>query len=359
MLKLNIAVVFGGASSEHEVSVNSARQVINSLNKEKYNIIPIAITKSGKWLIGDKGEKYLEIDQCVTDKEDGIINEITKKLITIKPIERDIINFTEWGSEKIDLVLPIGHGTNMEDGRIQGMLDLLGIHYVFSGHLASALAMNKYKTKLIAKHSGLDVLDDILIIKGQKYNEDAIISKLGLPVVVKPNEMGSSVGISIVRTRKKIIGALEKAFEYGSEVLIEKYLKGRELTVAVIGNNPPKALPVIEIIPKISEFFDYNAKYKKGGSEEICPADIPKNIERRTKRYSEKIFKAIGCSDLARTDFMWDEVSDKIYFLEINTIPGMTATSLAPQAAKAADMNFTAFLDKLIDEALKRKNLYS
>jgi len=142
--------------------------------------------------------------------------------------------------------------------------------------------------------------------------------------------------------------------EYGPEVLLEKFIKGRELTVAIFGNKPPRAFPVVEIIPKVSAFFDYKAKYEIGGSEEVCPAKIPDDIRKKVQKQAVKIFKAVGCQDLSRADFIWNEADDKLYFLEINTIPGMTATSLAPQAAAAAGMEFGRFLDKLIGEALKR-----
>lgn len=354
MAKLNLAVIFGGQSGEHEISLKSASQVMSALNPEKYNIIPIAITKGGNWLVGEKGKEYITENLPLSQQEAGISLEQSQKLVVAG--NNNIFNFSQGdtGGQKLDLVLPIVHGPYVEDGKLQGMLDMLGLPYVFSGSLASALAMNKKISKLVAKSVGVKIAKEIIINKNKKYNLDKIIAKLNLPIVIKPIELGSSVGINIAKTKEELDENIKKALEYGGEVMLEQFIKGRELTVAVFGNKSPKALPVIEIIPKVSTFFDYKAKYQAGGSEEVCPAKIPDDIAKKVQRYAVKVFKAVGCADLSRADFIWDTESGKIYFLEINTIPGMTATSLAPQSAKAAGMEFSNFLDKLIGEALKR-----
>lgn len=354
--KLNLAVIFGGQSGEHEVSLRSAKQVIEALDKEKYDIIPIAITKLGTWLVGDEGAGYLETNVSWANIEGGVKTEKSQSLATSFGGSRELSSFSQGSTsgKGIDLVLPIVHGQFVEDGKLQGMLEMLKLPYVFSGTLASALAMNKHKTKLIAKSVGLKVAKEILLKKNKKYNLDKIIARIDLPIVIKPVELGSSVGINIAKTRPELEEGIKKALEYGPEVLLEKFIKGRELTVAVFGNNYPKAFPVIEIIPKISAFFDYKAKYETGGSKEVCPAEIPDEIRKKIQKQAVKVFKAVDCQDLARADFIWNEIDGKLYFLEINTIPGMTATSLAPQAAAAAGMNFSQFLDKLINTALKR-----
>lgn len=361
MKKLNLAVIFGGQSGEHEISLKSADQVMKALNLEKYNIIPIAITKGGHWLVGDKGKEYMAENLPLASQEGGVSMEQSQKLASGE--KDNIFNFSQGDTdgEKIDLVLPIVHGPYVEDGKLQGMLSMLGLSYVFSGTLASALAMNKQKTKLVAKHAGVKIAKEVIINKDKKYNLDKIIAKLNLPIVVKPIELGSSVGINIARTKEELESAVEKSLEYGEEVMLEQFVKGRELTVAIFGNKNPKVLPVIEIIPKSSAFFDYKAKYEVGGSEEVCPAQIPEEIRNKVQKYAIKIFKAVGCADLARADFIWEVdpstssgQANRLFFLEINTIPGMTATSLAPQAAKAAGMEFSDFLDKLIGEAMKR-----
>lgn len=346
MAIINLAVIFGGQSGEHEVSLRSAKQVMDALDKEKYEIIPIAISKNGQWLVGEAGKKYLESNLENAGREGGV----------------EISAVSEFESNKlpekfppIDLVFPIAHGSFMEDGKLQGTLEMLGLPYVFSGTLASALAMHKRKTKIIAKSAGLKIAKDVSLFKNKKYNLSKIIAKLNFPIVIKPAELGSSVGTSLANSEGELEAGIQTALQYGEEVLLEQFVKGRELTAAVMGEKNPKALPVIEIIPKISGWFDYQAKYEKGGSQEVCPAEIPEETRKKIQKYAIKIFKAVGCRDLARADFIWSDQDGQLYFLEINTIPGMTATSLAPQAAATAGMNFSDFLDKLIEGALKRK----
>ena len=255
------------------------------------------------------------------------------------------------------MVFPILHGPYGEDGRLQGMLDMLGVPYVFSGVLAHAIGMNKPKAKIIAKNVSVPVAKDLVIKKDTEYNLDEIIKKLSLPVMVKPSELGSSVGISLAKNKEDLEKGIEDAFSYGNEIILEQYIKGREFTVTVVGSENPQTLAVTEIIPLISEFYDYKAKYENGGSKHICPAKISKDDEEKLKGYAVAGFKAIGCQDLARLDFLWSEKNNEYYFTDINTIPGMTPTSLAPEAAKLAGMDFSEFLGKLIEGAMKRFNV--
>jgi D-alanine-D-alanine ligase len=320
MRKIKIALLAGGWGGEREVSLKTAENIFASLNKKKYKI----------FRYDPKIDLKKFFNGCLV--------------------------------KKFDLVFPALHGPFGEDGRLQGMLDLIGMPYIFSGTLASALAMDKEKAKIMAKDAGLNIAKHIILVKKEKYNLDSIIRKLSLPIFIKPIELGSSVGMSLAKTKKELKKGVKNAFEHGNKIILEKFIKGRELTVAVFSHSP-RALPVIEIIPKISKWFDYKAKYKTGGTLEICPALIPKNITKKVQNFGVKIFKAIGCKDLARADFIWGTSATlstgakdgKIYFLEINTIPGMTATSLAPQAARAAGMEFSVFLDELILGALKNK----
>jgi len=356
--KINLAVIFGGQSGEHEVSLSSARGVMKNLDKEKYNIIPIAITKGGNWLIGDKGAEYMEMNEEKIGKEGAISLEDSQKLVTIKDSEKSISNYAEGElKEKIDLVFPILHGPFGEDGRLQGMLDMLGIPYVFSGVLAHAIGMNKPKAKIIAARAGVPVAEDMALKKGEKYNIDELIERLSLPLMVKPSELGSSVGISLAKTKDGLEKGIDDAFSLGDEVILEQYIKGKEFTVTVMGNEEPKVLAITEIIPLISEFYDYKAKYEDGGSKHVCPARIMDDDQKKIEEYSIAVFKSIGCHDLARIDFLWSEKESEYYFTDINTIPGMTPTSLAPEAAKLAGMEFTQFLDKLIEGAMKRANI--
>ena len=357
MTKLKIGVIFGGQSREHEVSLDSAQSIINALNKEKYDIVPMAITKKGTWLIGDKGKQYLSLYAGIK-KENGISTEESESLVTINEQDRGLTNFAEGDTgDKIDLIIPIVHGTFGEDGKLQGMLEMLGLPYLFSDTLASALAMNKPKTQIIVKNAGLNVLPHQVLNKNEEYNLEGIVDQLSLPIVVKPTEAGSSVGIFIARSIEELEKSIKDDFVYGDHLMLEKYKKGRELTVGMMGNHPPKALPVLEIIPQISDFYDYKAKYQDGGSRHVCPAEIPNEIRERAQADAKKSFQAIGCRDLARADFIWSEEDDQIYFLEINTIPGMTSVSLVPEAAKVVGMDFSKFLDELIQLGLKRIRL--
>ena len=309
MRKIKIALLSGGWGGEREISLKTGENIFASLDRKKYKIF----------------------------RYDPNAN--------LKKFINDAIN------KKFDLVFPALHGPFGEDGRLQGMLDLIGVPYIFSGTLASALAMDKEKTKIIAKGEGLDTAAHVILKRGEKYSLNRVIKKLSFPIFIKPVELGSSVGMARAKTKKELKRGMKNAFKHGNKIILEKFIKGRELTVAILGH-PPGALPVIEIIPKISEWFDYKAKYKTGGTLEICPAPIPENITKKVQNFGVKIFKAIGCKDLARADFIWSNIDRKLYFLEINTIPGMTATSLAPQAAKVAGLNFNQFLDRLIKGAL-------
>lgn len=306
MKKIRLALLCGGVSSEREVSLSSAVSVYEALDKKKYDI--------NRYDAKDELKKF--------------INDVLEK--------------------KIDIVLPIMHGAFGEDGRLQGLLDMLGAPYVFSGCLASALAMNKKKTKLIAQDAGLPVPPDRLLYQGEKYDLAELEKEFIFPIVVKPNEAGSSVGVTIARDEKELKQGIDEAFKSSQEVILEKYIRGRELTVPIFGNDELIALPAIEIIPRISGWYDYKAKYEIGGSDHFCPARIDARTKEKIDSMGKKIFRAIGCKDLARADFILDENNNELYFLEINTIPGMTKTSLAPEAARVYGLSFSDFLDKLI-----------
>ena len=309
MNKPKIALLLGGISAEREVSLKTGEEIGKALDKEKYEV-------------------------TFYDPRDDLLS---------------LCQYIDQGD--VDLVIPALHGPFGEDGRIQGMLDMWKIPYLFSGCLASAVAMNKEWSKKIVNEEGVP------IIKGKKLQRKDNIGKnikdISFPLVIKPVELGSSVGINIVKKEEELKEAIEQAFHYDDNILVEEYVKGRELTVTVMGRKEPQALPVIEIIPKKSEWFDFQAKYEPGATDEICPADIPENIKERIQEQAVKAFQVLGCRDVARVDFIWEESEDIIYFLEINTIPGMTSTSLVPQAAQAAGKSFSQFLDELIEGALK------
>ncbi len=251
------------------------------------------------------------------------------------------------------MALIILHGRYGEDGTIQGLLELLDIPYHGSGVLGSAIGINKILSKHLYEHAGLPVSPYLILDRADPDGQAKVQEVLGFPVVVKPEHEGSSIGLSIVGEADKLKPALKLAGEYDRLVLVEKYLEGIEITGAVLGNRYPEPLPLIEIVPGDQyEFFDYEAKYKPGATEEICPARLSEDFTKKAQDYAVRAHQALKCRGYSRTDMI---VSDnEVYILETNTIPGMTATSLYPQAAAAAGIGFSELLDRLIELALEK-----
>ncbi len=303
MGKLTLALLSGGISSEREVSLNSGDQVFEALDKDKYQII--------------RYDPKTDLARLVED------------------------------ASGIDAALIILHGPYGEDGTVQGLLELLGIPYQGSGVLGSAIAMNKLAAKYLYEKAGLPVPPYIVLEKGDPLDPATWEKQLGLPLVVKPNEAGSSVGMSIVKSADAIAAAVEKAFAHDVTILLEGYIEGIELTGGVIGNRKLLALPLIEIIPDDQhEFFDYEAKYTAGVTQEICPARIDDQMTATAQAYAKTAHSALFCKGYSRTDMILKD--NQIFVLETNTIPGMTATSLLPQAAEVAGFSFSRLLDELI-----------
>jgi D-alanine-D-alanine ligase len=308
MKKLTVALLAGGISSEREVSLQSGDQVYEALDKDKYHIL--------------RYDPKTDLGRLVND------------------------------ASGIDIALIILHGPYGEDGTVQGLLDLLDIPYQGSGVLGSALAMNKSVTKQLYEKSGLPVPPYIIYDRNDNVDVDACVKQIGLPLVVKPVAGGSSVGMSIVRSVGDLQGALDKAITYDSAVMVESYIAGTELTGGVIGNKELEALPIIEIVPdQTREFFDYEAKYTPGITQEICPARIDEELTQQAQSYAKIAHKALYCRGYSRTDMILKD--REIYVLETNTIPGMTATSLLPQAAQVAGISFSRLMDKLIELGLE------
>ena len=337
--KLKVALIFGGTSQEREVSLASGKTVAHSLNKSKYDLIPVEISSDGKWLISSGTIKQIEADTK------------TQKV----PSNRAVVPIDPGSVSKVDVAFLALHGPGGEDGTIQGILESLGIKYTGSGVLASALAMDKAKTKRMVASEGILVAPHIILTKSEyKKNPKKYISKLHGKIVIKPNQIGSSIGVTISADKNEIKKGIKSAFKHDSSVIIEPFIKGREFTVPILGNNNPEALPVIEIVPKISEFFDFRAKYETDGTDEIVPAPIDKALASQLQQIALDVHILLGCRGVTRSDFIVTE-KGQIYFLEINTIPGMTENSLVPKAARVVGMSYTQLLDKLIDLALDKK----
>jgi len=327
--KIRVAVVCGGLSSERDVSLKSGEQVAKSLPRKIYNVSKIEITKDGRWLLGKKS-------LTLFDPKAGIA-------------QNDLKRF--------DVVFVALHGKFGEDGKVQAILDVLGVPYTGSGALASALGMHKEKTNEIIQSAGVLVPKFVSLsqrnAKNMRLIRITVRRDIGYPCVVKPNESGSSVGITIVQNEKGLEEAIHEAFLEDASILIQKYIRGKELTCAVMGNSGTTALhalPIVEIIPD-GIFFDYNAKYLSKKTQEICPANVNKRITRKVQELSKIVHQALGCDGLTRSDFILTS-GGKLYFLEINTIPGLTEASLCPKEARAAGMSFGEFLDRQISLAL-------
>lgn len=306
--KLTVALLSGGKSAEREVSLKGGREVFEALDKERYRIIRF-------------------------DPRD------------------DLPRLAREASE-IDAALIVLHGRLGEDGTIQGFLESLGVPHQGSGVLGSALAMNKIVSKQIYLQAGLPVAPFVVADRRSPAAPESIVERLGLPLVVKPEHEGSSIGLSIVRDAERLAEAVEDGWRYDRRCLVEKFIEGREITCAILGNDTLEALPLVEIIPGDAyEFFDYEAKYTPGASREICPADLPEELAEKARRYALGAHQALYCRGCSRTDMI--VAAEEIYLLETNTIPGMTATSLLPQAAAAAGISFSALLDRLISLAIE------
>lgn len=311
MEKINLALISGGTSSERDVSLAGGNEVFEVLDKSKYNI-----------------RRY-------DPKTD------------LPLIVRD--------APEIDVALLVLHGRDGEDGTLQGMLDLLKIPYQGSGVLGSAIAMNKLISKRIYEHAGIPVPPYVAVQRNAPVDVDAIVEKLGLPLFVKPVCGGSSIGMSMVKEKEALTGAIERAFAVDESVLVEACVEGVELTCAVMGNRTLEALPVVQIVPgEKNDFFDYEAKYTPGATREICPAPISEEIERKVKAYARKAHEVLTLKGYSRTDMILS--GDRLHVLETNTIPGMTRTSLLPLAAETAGISFSALIEKLIALALEEKD---
>lgn len=340
--KIKVVVLMGGKSSEHEVSILSGTNVISSLDPKKYEALPVVISKDGlKWRLTNK--------RSLLQLRDTLSYRGTSKEIVLTE-EKIIPGASSLSGGKIDAIFIAMHGPFGEDGTVQGMLELTGIPYTGSGVTASAIGMDKLMFRKVMKAEGLPIPKYVVVSKGEG-GVGKKIKELGkFPCFVKPNDQGSSVGASIARNKKELKKSLNLAFRFCDKVLVDEYLKGMEVTCAVIGNKKPVALPLIEIVPLKGEFFDYESKYTESGSEEIVPARISKLLTKRIQSLSVKVYKAIGCRGFARVDFI---LKDNKYpvILEINTIPGLTKMSLVPKAAKAAGIPYSKLLDKIIKYA--------
>lgn len=310
--KLHIALVAGGVSGERAVSLSGAASVEKALDSEKFTV--------------RRYDPATDLARLATE------------------------------ASELDFAFILLHGLFGEDGTMQGFLDLLGVPYQGSGVLGSAIAMDKQLAKELYVLNGLPVADSCILTNRDKIDAAALVQRFGLPVVVKPVHEGSSLGLSLAQTKAELLAGIERALRHDSHVMVEKYIKGRELTVGVLGNHVLEGLPVIEIVPGAKfSFFDYDAKYLPGATEEICPAPISAEITKSAQNYAVAAHKALRLRGYSRTDMILAG-DDALYLLETNTIPGMTATSLMPQAAAVHGLAFPQFLERLIELGMEDRS---
>ena len=307
--KLHIALIAGGVSGERQVSLDGAKGVEINLDLEKF--------------IVRRYDPATDLARLAAD------------------------------APEIDFAFILLHGLHGEDGTMQGFLDLLGVPYQGSGVLGSAIAMDKHLAKELYRLNGLPVADWLVVTRDDELDGAALVERFGLPVVIKPVREGSSLGLTLAKTMGEMLGGIQTALEHDSQVMVEKYISGKELTVGVLGNRDLEALPVIEIVPGEGfSFFDYDAKYKAGATEEICPARIDDKTRDLAQKYGVAAHSVLRLRGYSRTDMILTE-DGELYLLETNTIPGMTPTSLMPQAAAEYGLPFPAFLEKLIELGLE------
>jgi len=370
MKKINVAVIFGGRSGEHEVSLVSADSIIKNLDKKKYKVIPIGITKEGQWIAGSNSLALLKSGDIPKGLRALITPDATSKQLVPVGSNRELRI-----ADKIDVVFPVLHGTYGEDGTMQGLLELADWPYVGCGVLSSSLAMDKIAQKIMCGAEKILTPDWIwfsksewsLIKKSKIYFKkwiEGTEKRLGYPMFIKPANLGSSVGISKAHNRNELVTAINLAIKYDRRVLIEKGIEGAlEVEVGVLGNEKPEASIPGQIIPS-NEFYDYDAKYVDGKSKAVIPAPLPKEIARKVQDMAVESFKLLDGAGMARVDFLVKKEGNgwKIYLSELNTIPGFTSISMYPKLWEASGVPYKKLLDILIRLAMERhreKNVLS
>ena len=356
--KLRVGLVFGGRSAEHEVSLMSAQGVMRAIDNGKYTVVPIGITKEGRWLAS--GDPWQALSS-------GVSTESTPAALLAEPTQRGLMCLEEGEEEnrltavrlsQIDVLFPVLHGPYGEDGTVQGLLELAGIPYVGAGVAASAVGMDKALFKDIMRAHGLPVIPYV-VIKRQVWDQqpeavlDQVEAEIGYSSFVKPANLGSSVGVSIAHNRSELRAALDEAARYDRKLVVEMAVNAREIEVSVLGNDQPTASVPGEIVP-CNEFYDYAAKYVDEGSQLLIPAPVPTQTAELARQLAVQAFMAIDCAGMARVDFLLDRVNGGLYLSELNTIPGFTPISMFTKLWEATGVSYTDLISRLIDLALER-----
>ena len=348
--KLRVGVIFGGRSGEHEVSLASAASVIRALDPEKYEAVPIGITKDGRWLVGTGATKMLP----------EVLKSGERVSLPPDPTAAALVPLTPSASHpavSVDVMFPVMHGTFGEDGTVQGLLELAGLPYVGAGVLASAVGMDKDVQKRLFAEAGLPIVPFLAVRRSQWERDRAAVikavqKKFKFPVFVKPATLGSSVGMTRVKSAHQLGAAIDTAAEFGLKILVEKAVNAREIEVSVLGNDDVRASIPGEILPH-REFYDYAAKYLEQGTRLLIPAPLTKKQVATFQDYAVRAFKAIDGTGMARCDFFLEKKTGKIFINELNTIPGFTSISMYPKMWEASGLPYTKLIDRLIELAFE------
>ncbi|MGB0839569.1 MAG: D-alanine--D-alanine ligase [Chitinophagales bacterium] len=353
--KIRVGVLFGGKSTEHEISLRSAKNIIAAIDANKYEAVLIGIDKTGQWMLGENAQVLLE-SAGAENKDTGRDDSMEMVFLNQKNNQTQLTTLNHQGvvHTAIDVIFPILHGAYGEDGTMQGFLKLMDVPFVGSGVLGSAVAMDKDIAKRLWRDAGIPIADFLTIRKHSTYpTYETVKEKLGLPFFIKPANAGSSVGVSKVSQEADYLVKLHHAFEFDHKVLIEEAIMGKELECAVLGNEQPVASAVGEIIPQ-HDFYSYEAKYlSDDGAAMAIPADISEVVAEKIRALAIDAYQAIACEGLSRVDFLYDN-KDKIVINEINTLPGFTSISMYPKLWEHSGMTQTELVDRLIQLAIER-----
>ena len=355
--KLRVGIIFGGRSGEHEVSYCSATSIINAIDKNKYTVIPIGITKQGKWISPQETAIALQSGKIEGKSSVVLLSDPSSKALIFIDSNQGLNKSPDL--EKLDVIFPVLHGPYGEDGTVQGLLELANIPYVGAGVAASAISMDKDLMKIIFQQKGLPVLK-WLTIKRKEWQVDkvetlSLVQKnFEYPLFVKPTNLGSSVGITKVHEKEELEKAIDLASSYDRKILIEQGLEeAREIECSVLGNDEPRVSVVGEVKPA-GEFYDYDSKYIDEGTQLIVPADLPDKVSKEVQQIALRAFRAVDAAGMARVDFFVTKKENKIYLSEINTIPGFTSVSMYPRLWQATGISYPELIDRLIQLALER-----
>ncbi|AYK07272.1 D-alanine--D-alanine ligase [Brevibacillus laterosporus] len=364
--KIRLGIIYGGKTSEHEVSLLTALSIMKAVDKNKYEVQPIYVQMDGTWLKGGpiadqvlESVNVLRLDGGVSSgsndhdqEKQGQITHAGNQSLMGKPANVMSIH------QEVDVIFPVIHGPNGEDGTVQGLLELAGIPYVGTGVMASAVGMDKLMMKNVFAQAGLDQVQYMGFLRSQIERDvdnvmNQIEQKLGYPCFVKPANMGSSVGITKAKDRDDLRGALELACKFDRRIIVEEFIKAREVEIGVLGNEELRTSVIGEVIAA-KEFYDYEAKYKGGGTDLKIPADLPQQVADRIAEMAKTAFQALDGSGLSRVDFFYDEENDRVVINEVNTMPGFTPFSMYPMLFAEAGIPYAELIDQLVQLGLER-----